>query len=102
MDDQVLENLIGILVVCFIIFMICRELVCWYWKLNRIVSLLESINKKLGGEPAVSDKIDSVLAKAKQSIKTALDGPAAAQDSSPVTTTNNSTTSQQTPTTGEK
>jgi len=101
MDDQVLENLIGILVVCFIIFMICREIVCWYWKLNRIVSLLESINKKLGGEPAVSDKIDSMLAKAKQSIKTALDGPSA-QQTPPVPPTTGNPTSQQTSTTGEK
>ena len=30
-----------------IIFLLCRELMCWYWKLNRIVVLLESIDAKL-------------------------------------------------------
>ncbi len=29
------------------IFMIGREIVCWYWKLNRVVELLESIEKLL-------------------------------------------------------
>ena len=30
-----------------IIFLLCRELMCWYWKINRIVLLLESIDAKL-------------------------------------------------------
>jgi hypothetical protein len=30
-------------VIMIIVFFICRELVCWYWKLNRIVYLLEKI-----------------------------------------------------------
>ena len=36
------------LAIVLLIFLICRELVCWYWKINRIVSLLESIDQKLG------------------------------------------------------
>ena len=39
-----------IIVVLFgtiIIFLVCRELICWYWKLNRIVSLLEEQNMLL-------------------------------------------------------
>ena len=35
-------------VVVIIVFLICRELVCWYWKINRIVELLEGLNRKLG------------------------------------------------------
>ncbi len=30
-----------------VIFLIGRQIVCWYWKINRIVSLLESIDSKL-------------------------------------------------------
>ena len=32
----------GLLVV---IFLLLREVVCWYWKLNRIVALLEAIQR---------------------------------------------------------
>lgn len=39
------------------IFLICREIVCWYWKINqsiknqeRIIELLEKINKNLQKE----------------------------------------------------
>jgi len=41
---------VGILVaffVAFIVFLILRELMCWYWKVNRIVSLLEGIQASL-------------------------------------------------------
>jgi hypothetical protein len=33
------------------VFLICREIVTWYFKLNRIVSLLEEINGKLSTLP---------------------------------------------------
>ena len=36
------------LIVWIILFFICRELFCWYFKINKIVLLLEAINKKLG------------------------------------------------------
>ncbi len=46
-----MENIVGVLVVFFIIgfgvFLLLRELMCWYYKINRIVSLLESIDSKL-------------------------------------------------------
>lgn len=32
-----------------VVFILVREFMCWYWKLNRIVELLESIDKKLNG-----------------------------------------------------
>jgi hypothetical protein len=32
---------LAILVVIFLVF---REVVCWYWKINRMVELLESID----------------------------------------------------------
>jgi hypothetical protein len=35
---------IGILVGVIFIFLICREIVCWYWKINRLVDLIEEQN----------------------------------------------------------
>jgi len=32
-----------ILVLLFVIFLICREIICWYWKINKAISLLEII-----------------------------------------------------------
>lgn len=40
------------LVIMIAVFLVCRVIVLWYWKVDRIVSLLESINTKLGSEPA--------------------------------------------------
>ena len=38
-----------------IIFLICRELFCWYWKQNQIISLLTDIRSELKKQ----NKIDS-------------------------------------------
>ncbi|MDA1000681.1 MAG: hypothetical protein O2807_09250 [bacterium] len=38
--------LIGILVLALIFFLF-REFFCWYWKLNKIVDLLQSIDRRL-------------------------------------------------------
>jgi hypothetical protein len=44
--------LIGI--VMLIVFLIIRELVCWYWKINRMVELMASIDESLKQMPAVA------------------------------------------------
>jgi hypothetical protein len=36
-----------IIIVTIIVFLICRELVCWYWKINKLVTLIEEQNKLL-------------------------------------------------------
>lgn len=41
------SGIFTILIIIIIITLIAREFWCWYWKQNKIVSLLESINKKL-------------------------------------------------------
>ncbi len=38
------------LIVLVLIFIICREIFCWYWKINEITDLLRSINDKLSEE----------------------------------------------------
>lgn len=47
--------LIMLLAVLFV-FLIARELMCWYWKLNKMVSLLERIDEKLD----LDDKIEQI------------------------------------------
>jgi hypothetical protein len=53
--------LIGILVGTVIVFLVLREVWCWYWKLNKIVSLLEGQNQLLA-LLTKADKIDSPAA----------------------------------------
>jgi hypothetical protein len=49
--DEFFVGIVGAIVVFFVIgfglFLLLRELMCWYYKINRIVSLLESIDSKL-------------------------------------------------------
>jgi hypothetical protein len=41
--------LLAVSFILFIIFLTIRELVCWYYKINRIVELLEQIQSALVG-----------------------------------------------------
>ena len=47
---------IGIIIGAIIIFIICRELICWYYKINRLVELMEQQNSLLS---SLMSKIDS-------------------------------------------
>jgi len=49
------ETLITIAIL-MVIFLICRELMCWYWKINEMVSLLKSIDEKLDGAQLRNDR----------------------------------------------
>lgn len=47
-----MSNLISVLAIAVVIFAICRELMCWYWKINehlenqrQIIEKLENLNK---------------------------------------------------------
>lgn len=51
MDDAIGLVLVYILI-SILVLLVIRELVCWYWKVNRAVSLLESIYRKLDRLPA--------------------------------------------------
>jgi len=48
MSDMMVYSLVGF-VVLFILFLILRELFCWYWKINKMCDLLETQNKYLLG-----------------------------------------------------
>ena len=46
MNDMMFSGIAG-LVVLIIIFLICREVICWYWKINESVELLKDIKSEL-------------------------------------------------------
>ena len=55
------QTLVSVLIVLLVIvafFFICREIVCWYWKVNKIVSLLEDISGKLNHREIQDDESD--------------------------------------------
>ena len=43
-----METGIGALVVAIILFLIFRAIVLWYWRVNEAITLLKSIDEKLG------------------------------------------------------
>ena len=45
--DDVVVIILAALLIAFIVFLILRKFICWYWKVNRIVSLLEGIQASL-------------------------------------------------------
>ncbi|HPS31638.1 MAG TPA: hypothetical protein PLZ43_15395 [bacterium] len=47
MDSHLLINFFVVVAILALIFLILREYICWFWKVNRIVELLVSIDKKL-------------------------------------------------------
>ncbi len=50
------------ILVCITVFFVCRELVCWYFKFNKIVGILEDIKNLLES----SSTVDSSLITRKQ------------------------------------
>ena len=54
MDAQGFLNLMVVILVSLVIFLICREIVCWYFKMNEVVSLLKEIKAALQSKKAGS------------------------------------------------
>ena len=47
---EILKLIIPYLI-AFILFLILREVMCWYWKINTLIRLLEDIVKKMSEMP---------------------------------------------------
>jgi len=47
MTDSLIVTLLIVSAVLFLIFLLLRELNCWYWKINEIIKLLSRIEAKL-------------------------------------------------------
>lgn len=55
-------HVITILVIAIVLFLIFREIVCWYWKINQFVKLLEEIRdllRSLPGQLSLDDNLSS-------------------------------------------
>ena len=39
--------IIGVIIGVIVLFLICRELICWYYKINKLVGLMEEQNRLL-------------------------------------------------------
>ncbi len=55
MDESFFRG-IGILVFIIIVFFLCRELMCWYWKQNEIVSILKDIRHAVELQADIEEK----------------------------------------------
>jgi hypothetical protein len=45
--NDIQQIIAAVIIGAIVIFLICRELMCWYWKINRIIALLEEQNNLL-------------------------------------------------------
>ncbi len=43
-----IAGFIAAVAIMVVIFLICRAVVLWYWKVNEAIALLKSIDEKLG------------------------------------------------------
>jgi len=62
MSDTILSTLV-VLIIIIVLFVVLRELVTWYWKLNKIVELLEQIeeNTRPKGKKSVEPLDEEVI-----------------------------------------
>ena len=58
--DQSMTSALTVIAVLFVIFLVGREIICWYWKINRSVELMEEILqelKKLNGSTSAQEEV---------------------------------------------
>jgi len=53
MDHSTNQLIVGLAIV-FVFFLLIREFWCWYFKINKVVQLLESIDASLRTLPSVA------------------------------------------------
>lgn len=59
-----MQNFFVIALGCLFVFVLVRELMCWYWKINKSIELQEKILKelvKLNNDEKVTPKYKAVL-----------------------------------------
>ena len=39
-----------LIIISVVVFLICRELICWYWKINKTVALMEEQNRLMSDQ----------------------------------------------------
>lgn len=53
-----IASLFLILGISFVLFIILREVMCWYWKINEVVILLKGIDNKLSNTESNKANMD--------------------------------------------
>jgi len=43
-----IASMIAVLAIALLIFLVCRAIVLWYWRVGEAIDLLKSIDEKLG------------------------------------------------------
>lgn len=54
--DSFIQDLLMALIIFILFLLICREIVCWYFKINKTVLLLEEIRDSLKGPETKESK----------------------------------------------
>jgi hypothetical protein len=60
MSEALISSLI-VLVIAIVIFLICREIVCWYWKINQMVILFTSMETKISKIMEINGNLMNML-----------------------------------------
>jgi hypothetical protein len=60
MTNNVIGLVLLVLAIAVVIFLVFREIVLWYWKVNQVVALLKSIDAKLGRSLPREHQIDDI------------------------------------------
>jgi hypothetical protein len=61
------------LIIIIVIFLICREIICWYWKINQRVLLEENILKELKNISSLLNNTSRIEPLRENKIETAID-----------------------------
>ena len=61
MNQEVFFSLIIYVIVVILVFLLLREFWCWYFKINKVVSLLEKIVNNTNSQNPIEEKTDSAF-----------------------------------------
>jgi hypothetical protein len=59
-----IAGFIGAMALMVVIFLLCRAIVLWYWRVNEGIALLKSIDEKLGQMAATRVVVQAPVARA--------------------------------------
>jgi hypothetical protein len=59
-----LASFIAVIAITIVIFLLCRAIVLWYWRVNEGITLLRSIDEKLGQMAASRVAVQAPAARA--------------------------------------
>ena len=85
---EIIGSLVGLIVILLVligIFFLCRELLCWYWKINRMIEIVDGIGTGITGIWKKLEETNQIL----RQIKDTASVPQSKQDGGSVGTARN-------------